>query len=92
MEREEQDAESVVLSDLAVRDQGVEAACEERAAGAHDELADAVVVRRQGTAGVERGEALVVVAVAGEHDLGAAVVERLPRGCMNASLPSWPEL
>ena len=37
-------------------------------------------------------EALVVVAVSDEHELGAGVVEACQIGCMKVLLPSWPEL
>jgi hypothetical protein len=51
--------------------------CETRASGSHDELSDASAFVAAALA-VLRGEALVVVVVAGQHDVCAAKVEYLP--------------
>src|SRR5258706_2006920 len=62
---------------LAVRDRGDIEAIERVAAGADDELSDAVgIVERPGRS--LRRKALVIVVVTVEHHFGAEVVQRLP--------------
>ena len=90
MEGDHQHAVRVFVSHLAVGLRRAERG-EERAARAHDELADAAgVVELAGR--VLRSEALVVVRVAAQHDVGVGVVEVLEHRLHHVALPSWPEL
>src|SRR5512132_3917002 len=89
MEGEFEYAEGGVLGDLAVGYARPQPAREEGASRPDHELADAsceVPV----AAGVLRGEALVVMAVPREHDLGAGIGERLPQRRHEGAAPIVP--
>src|SRR5215217_4637691 len=84
-----QDAEVVVLGDLAVGDQRIQSAGEEGTARADHELPNSSLPIHV-PARAERREALVVVAVCHQGDLGVSVVERLPErlhACRTAVVP-----